>query len=153
MTTVAYDRRSKMIVADTQNTDSTGYIFRTNKIERLKNGNYFLGSGHCFTINQCRRWAEEDFAETSRPDFGVFLSDTDEYGFSCLVVSKDGKTVWLVDNEMTPTEIKDNYVAIGSGAAYAIGAMDAGANVMKAVEIACKRDGSTSKPISVVEIV
>jgi hypothetical protein len=152
MTTCLYDRRTKTIVADTQNTDASGYIYRTNKIERLKNGSYFLGSGHCFTIGQCRIWAENDFAETSRPDFGVFLSDTDEYGFCCLVISPDGKEVTLVDNEMQPSTVKDKYISVGSGASYAIGAMDAGADPIQAVKIACKRDGSTSEPIDVVEI-
>lgn len=151
MTTIVYDRRSRTIAADSQNTTAEGTIVRTNKIEKLKNG-WFLGSGHCLTIGQCRRWAEKNFAETARPEFGVFLSDTEEYGFSCLWVSADGNTVVLIDNEMEPTSIEDDYVAVGSGASFAIGALDAGASVEDALAIACKRDPSTSAPINIVRI-
>lgn len=151
MTTIVYDRRTRTIAADTQNTAKDGTIFRTHKIERLKNG-WFLGSGHCLTIGQCRRWAEKNFAESARPDFGVFLSDIDEYGFSCLWVSEDGSRVVLVDDEMEPIELQDNYMGVGSGASYAIGAMDAGATAEQAVAIACKRDGNSSEPVTLVRI-
>lgn len=153
MTTIVYDKRCKLIAADTQNTDRSGAVYRTNKIERLKDGRYFLGSGHCFTIGQIRRWAEEKFAEKHRPDFGVFLSDVDEYGFSCLVISADGKTVQLIDDEMEPIVVEDSYVAVGAGAAFAIGALDAGATAEQALEIACNRDCATSAPIYFERIV
>lgn len=149
MTTAAYDRRNRTIVADTQNTDKSGAIYRVNKIERLKDGSYFLGSGHCLTIGLTRRWAEKQFAETDRPEYGPIFEDADEFGFSCLWISKDGSKVVLIDDEMEPTELMDDYVAVGSGASYVIGAMDAGADVIKAVGIACARDGSTSAPVNV----
>ena len=153
MTTCLYDRRTKTVVADTQNTDRSGAIYRTHKIERLKDGRVFLGSGHCNTIGQMRRWAEKNFAETHRPDFGVLLSDLDEYGSSCLIISKDGEEVLLVDDEMEPLEVNDDYIAIGSGASFAIGAMDAGAEAQAAVAIAAQRDPSTSGPFDVIRIV
>lgn len=152
MTTCVYDRRSKTIVADTQNTDRTGGIYRTCKIERLKDGRYFLGSGNCFTIGITRRWAESGFCEAKRPEYGALFSDPDEYSFSCLIISKDGSTVTIVDDEMEPMLINDEYYAIGSGGAYALGAMDAGATAQDAVAIAAARDNSTSGPYDVLVI-
>lgn len=147
MTTIAYHRATKTIAADTQNTDESGSKWRVKKIETLPDGSVFLGSGHLYTIAQCKHWAEANFAEEARPDFSYYLEDTDERGFSCLWISEDGDTVILLDGELGPTEVIDDFVAIGSGAAYALGAMEAGADVVRAVEIACERDPSTSAPI------
>lgn len=152
MTTIVYDRRTKTIVADTQNTDSSGAIFRTPKIEKLSNGGYFLGSGHCLPIGLARRWAETNFAETHRPDFTAVFDKPDEFGFSCLVVSKDGNSVMLIDDETEPMVVLDAYMGVGSGCSYALGAMDAGATAQEAVAIASQRDCNTSGPFDVVEI-
>ena len=147
MTTIAYDRRTKTVAADTQNTDESGAKWRVKKIETLPDGSVFLGSGHLYTIAQCKHWAELGFDEHERPDFSYYLEDTEDRGFSCLWISADGAKVILIDGEMGPTEVIDDFVAIGSGAAYALGAMEAGADVVRAVEIACERDPSTSAPI------
>ena len=152
MTAIVYDKRTKTIVADTQNTDSSGSIFRVDKIEVLKDGRYFMGSGNYFTICKARRWAEAGFREKDRPDFGALFHDDVEYAFSCLLISKDGSMVTLIDEEMEPIVVTDEYVAIGSGAALCLGALDAGATALRAVEIACDRDGSVSRPIHQVTI-
>jgi ATP-dependent protease HslVU (ClpYQ) peptidase subunit len=117
------------------------------KIETLSDDSVFLGSGHLYTIAQCKHWAEQHFVEDARPDFSYYLEDPEDRGFSCLWISADGDTIILLDGEMGPTEVIDDFVAIGSGAAYALGAMEAGADVVRAVEIACERDPSTSAPI------
>ena len=147
MTAIVYYRRNKIIVADSQNTDRGGVMFRTNKIEKLKDGRYFMGAGNCYTIGITKRWADTGFDEDERPEYGAIFHDPDEYTFSCIVVSKDGNTVILVDDEMQPMEVTDDYVAIGSGATYCLGALDAGADAYRAIEIACDRDGSVSRPI------
>ena len=147
MTTIVYDRRTKTVAADTQNTDDAGSKWRVKKIETLPDGSVFLGSGHLYTIAQCKHWAEAGFDEDARPDFTYYLEDTDDRGFSCVCISADGEQVILIDGEMGPIEVIDDFVAIGSGAAYALGAMEAGADVVRAVEIACLRDPSTSAPI------
>ena len=147
MTTIAYHRATKTIAADTQNTDESGAKWRVKKIETLPDGSVFLGSGHLYTIAQCKHWAELEFDEHERPDFSYYLEDTEDRGFSCIWISADGEKVILIDGEMGPIEVIDDFVAIGSGAAYALGAMEAGADVVRAIEIACERDPSTSAPI------
>lgn len=147
MTTIAFDRRTKTIAADTQNTDASGQKWRVNKIEKLPDGSFFMGSGHLHTIAQCKHWAEKQWLEKFRPDFSYFLEDEDERGFSCFHVSADGTRVIMVDGELSPTEVMDDFVAVGSGAAYALGALEAGAEIVQAIEIACARDPNSSAPI------
>ena len=152
MTTIAVDLRAMVIAADTQNTDRANVAYRCSKIERLSDGRYFLGSGHLLTIGKVRRWAEKNFSEEHRPDFEeMFGKRSDDFGFSCVVIGFDGRAV-LVDDEMEPQPLRDAYFAIGSGGAFAIGAMDAGASAEEAVRAACRRDLYTSEPIDVEKI-
>lgn len=150
MTTIAFSRRDGMIASDSRNTDSAGAVFSVAKIERLRDGRYFLGSGHLLTIGMARKWAEAKFSEAKRPDFGVlFCDDADNFSFSCLVISKDGQRAVLVDDEMQPQPVSDDLLAIGSGAAYAIGAMEAGLTPEDAVGIAIMHDGNSGGPVQV----
>lgn len=152
MTTIVVDLRAMVIAADTQNTDRANTAYRCSKIERLSDGRYFLGSGHLLTIGKVRRWAEKNFSEEHRPEFGeMFGKRSEEFGFSCVVIGFDGRAT-LVDDEMEPQPLRDAYFAIGSGGAFAIGAMDAGATAEEAVRAACKRDLYTSEPIDVEKI-
>ena len=150
MTTIVFSRPHGKIVADSRNTDSAGAVFKVRKIERLDNGRYFLGAGHLYTIGLARDWAESDFSEDERPDFDVLYGDQGEdFAFSCLVISEDGRIAVLIDDEMQPQAVQDDFLAVGSGAAYAIGALEAGADPEEAVEIAISRDGNSGGPIQV----
>lgn len=154
MTTLLYDRTVKTIGVDSRNTDNSGMAFTCNKIERLPNGDFFLGSGHLLTIGAVRRWAIADFDEDERPEFGVMF-DTDlreDYSFSCLVVSSDGERTWLIDDEMERIEIFDNIIGLGSGGGYAAAARMAGATVANAIEIAIHYDSNSGGPVKTVVI-
>ncbi len=149
MTTLLYDRTIKTIGVDSRNSDDTGQTFTCNKIERLEDGRYFLGSGHLLTIGVARRWADANFDEEERPDWGVMF-DTDlrdDFGFSCLVISKDGKQTWLLDNEMEPIEIFDDIIGLGSGGGYAAAARMAGASIDRSIEIAILKDTNSGGPV------
>lgn len=147
MTTCVYDRRNKTIGVDSRNTDSAGAVYLTNKIERLPNGGFFLGSGHCLTISKVKYWAANDFADDERPEFGeLFEEGAEEFSMSCLIISPDGEKVTLMDDEITPTVIEDDFVCIGSGSALAKGALAAGATVEQAVKIAIEYDGNSGGP-------
>lgn len=152
MTTLLYDRRIKGIAVDSKNTDSGGQVFITNKIERLDDGSFFLGSGHLLGIGKAKRWANKGFLEKHRPEFGYLISDPDEYGFSCIVISEDGMTVTMIDDELEPYEVLDELVATGSGGASARAARAAGATLHEAVEIAIKYDSNSGGPVRVHHI-
>ncbi len=128
-------------------------MFTCNKIERLSDGRYFLGSGHCLTIGKARRWAEDHFSEGSRPEFGeLFCENADNFGMSCLVISADGNTVTLIDDEMQPMIVTDEYLGVGSGGASARAALAAGASAQRAVEIAIQYDGNSGGPVQTLTI-
>lgn len=153
ITTLLYDRPTKTIGVDSRNTDGTGTTFTCNKIENLPNGSYFLGSGHLWTIAATRRWAETGFVESKRPEYGVmFTEDRDDYSFSCLVISKDGKRTWLIDDEMEPIEIFDNIIGLGTGGMAARAARLAGATVEQAIEIAIECDTNSGGPVRTLTI-
>lgn len=152
MTTIAIDLKAMKIATDTQNTDSAGTAYRCRKVERLKNGSIFVGSGHLLSIGKAKRWAEKGFAEKDRPEWGeLFGKYSDNFLFSCVVIAPDG-AVTLIDDEMEPQPVFDKHLALGTGGAFAVAAMDAGASVEDAVKIACKRDIYSSEPIEVFSI-
>ena len=152
MTTIVYDLRSMLIAADTQCTDSANGKWRSHKIEKLANGDIFLGAGHELNISRARRWAHYRFDHKHRPEMPESVGeDKDDYDFSTILIQTDG-TVWLFDGELAPYRVTDEYAGIGSGASYAIGAMDAGATVEQAVRIACNRDPMSSGPVDLVAI-
>lgn len=145
MTTCVFSKPLRTIAADTQNT-LNGVKWRTRKIERLPDGRVFLGSGHSFTIAQARGWAMSNWKDA--PDWSYLDEDEDDRGFECLVISQDGKKVWHVDSaERFPNEVDGDHFAVGSGAAYALGALAAGADPVRAIEIAADHDPNTSAPI------
>lgn len=153
MTTLLYDRTTKTIAVDSKNTDSGGQGFLCNKIERLRDGRFFLGSGHLLTIGKARRWAEAYFEEDERPEFGeLFTDESGEFGFSCIIISPDGEKVIIVDDEMEPWEALDEIVATGSGGQAARAARLAGATPERAVEIAVICDSNSGGPVVVHQI-
>ena len=58
MTTIVVSRKHKSIAADSYNTDSSGMARLVNKIEKLNNGHYFLGSGHLKPLGLIKRWLD-----------------------------------------------------------------------------------------------
>lgn len=153
MTTVAYDRRTKTIGTDSKNTDAAGQVFLVNKIERLTDGRFFLGSGHLLTIDQMKFWADQKFHPKQRPDFSQLMGeDKDDFSSSCIVISKDGNTVWIIDDEVTPFEVEDDIVTTGSGGSVARGALAAGATMEEAINIAIRYDSNSGGPVRVHKI-
>lgn len=152
MTTLVYDRRTKTIGVDSRNTDSSAQGFSINKIERISGGRYFLGSGHCYTINLAKQWADANFSEEAWPDFSPIRDDEDKFGMSCLIISEDGEKVILLDSELIPMEVFDDIVATGSGGMFAKAALLAGATIQKAIEIAIELDVNSGYPVRVERI-
>lgn len=139
---------------DSRNTDDSGTVFLTDKIERLPDGRFFLGSGHCLLISAAKAWATKNYAEHDRPEAFELLrgEKAEDYGMSCLIISTDGEEVILLDSEETPIEVLDEFVAAGSGGAYARAALAAGANMQRAIEIAIQFDGNSGGPVRLHKI-
>lgn len=69
--------------------------------------------------------------------------------FQFLIVA--GGELFDIDEELTVIKSDDNLYSIGSGGPYALGALYAGAEPMKAMEIAAKLSAYTSPPFYIEE--
>lgn len=138
MTTIAY--RAGILAADSQGTDDDhGGRTKTTKIFKIRDCiAAFAGDvaeGHVFM-----KWLRKGKPEDEKPTF-----DKDEFEG----VTLDANGLWFWDWNFIPVPLEDEFCAIGSGAAFAIGAMEAGASAIEAVEIAIRRDtGSGGKIVS-----
>ena len=139
MTTIAYDRATRTMAADTQCT-AGARKFRTHKVRRLKDGGLIGSCGSMVDILKIHRWAEAGFPKKGRPELG------DDADFESMIVNGDG-TVFLMDEALEMMEFSDEFLAIGSGGPYATAAMACGKTVIEAVDLAARFDPATSAPV------
>ncbi len=114
-----------------------GDCFHTEirKVFRAKDGAILGSAGQAFDYTGFLAWYED----------GGELNVTD--GFEGLILKPDGR-VFCVDSKGRQFEHQVP-AAVGSGAAVAYGAMDAGASPAKAIAIASKRNAFTGGSITV----
>lgn len=131
------------MVADSQCTSSNGSKARVRKLVRIPGVGVFGGAGDFLAVLMLREWAANGF-EGKRP---AKTADSE-----CLLAREDG-SIWYLAGSGPPFEILDKFTAIGSGAAFAEGAMAYGASALEAVRIAADRDSGTSGPFQQMEVV
>jgi hypothetical protein len=139
MTTVAWD--GVMLAAD-RNIGS----LTNGKIFQLKNGEYVAGAGYYDQIVEIVRWMDAGERPARRPA----LPDKDAESSDIVILRPNKKLFWLTWPYLRRVPVLDRIVAVGSGSAYALGAMAAGANAKQAIEIASRYDGATGGGIDVV---
>lgn len=140
MTTIAY--KAGQMVADSQCTGGGGSKTRVRKLIRIPGVGVFGGAGDFLAVLTLRDWAIAGF-EGKRP---AKTGDSE-----CLLAREDG-TIWYLAGTGQPFELMDKFTAIGSGAAFAEGAMAYGASALEAVRIAADRDSGTSGPFQLMEV-
>jgi ATP-dependent protease HslVU (ClpYQ) peptidase subunit len=135
VTTIATDGKS--MAGDGNSTVDRGIVRRTYpKVDRLADGRLFGSCGDSCEGKAIADWLNAGADRVSYPA----LKDL---GTQALVLNLDG-TIDIYDSySMGYPDRVDAPVAIGSGAAYAIGAMDAGASPLRAVELTALRDPFT----------
>jgi hypothetical protein len=138
VTTVAF--RDGVMAADSLGTDEMIGKCRLQKIRRVK----VKGKEHL--IGVCGHFeASLLFAEWygSRSDkiFDRITRFDKDSDFSVLIWT--GKKLFTADRMMLMYEAHEDYYAIGTGASYAITAMDCGKSAAQAVQMAMKRDINT----------
>jgi ATP-dependent protease HslVU (ClpYQ) peptidase subunit len=137
LTTIVASMKHKLMAADSKCGGEPGIPFRTQKIFRVEEKLIGFAGAAMHAIK---------FIEWLRHGTPMSLVyDKDECTFDALVM--DGGFLLYYDNELVPLIVNEPYYAIGSGAAYAIGAMDAGASPKRAVELAAKRDDNSGLPV------
>ena len=157
MTTVAY--KAGIMACDSCWTYGDAVDTLSTKIARLKSG-ALLGMGGC---NDSRQFIElldnvktfkqlpkyKELIEIRASFIGLLVLPSKEIVKIC--------TTALAQTDENSTElgiwpIEDGYAAIGSGADFAIGALDYGASARQAVKIACRRDINSRLPVRQVTL-
>jgi hypothetical protein len=138
MTVIAY--RDGVLAADSCATDASFQTY-TQKLFRRKG----VLIGFCGDIEQALVFVDWYFDRKSRqPD------RTSENEWEAIVITKEGAEMW--GPSLRPVPVIDHFYALGSGAAVAMGAMEAGATAKKAAQIACRRDPFCKEPVYTVRI-
>ena len=138
MTVIAY--RDGIMAADSQVTD-TGADMVYGEIDKIVSINGWMAGAAQSVIHtqQFFRWLRGSKTE---PDWESLHG---------LVVRPDGR-VFEFDHAKTPFEMRYQHgVAIGSGNRFAVAAMMAGADAVRAVEIAIALDSGCGGPITTLQ--
>lgn len=141
MTTIAWDGVS--LAADKQ----MGGRYTAGKIFPLGGGCYLAGAGIYDQIVEVATWVVQGADEDKKPKF-----EHAEDASDILIVDAEGKAYWLTWPFLRRVELTEKFVAVGSGAEYAIGAMAMGASARRAVQIATRFDPYTGKGMTVVKV-
>lgn len=145
MTTIAY--RDGIMAADTLISDEGSGLRRGyhQKIFRLDDGSIIGCCGSSAAIQRFKNWALAGADMANKPIFTV------DHGFGCIWVRPDGTVSCWHSEMMEPQHtIPPAWgMAMGSGNEVAVGAMAAGADPMRAVEIAAMIDTGTGGSIQV----
>jgi len=127
MTVVAWD--GAVLAADRM-MPMGSVVYSVCKIRVVSSGIVLAATGDAVTCNLLMEWYEagadrDQYPRPAKPDMEADL-----------IVAKPDGTLWHSCGGPTFDEIKQNFAAFGMGAGVAVGAMAAGANAVRAVQIA-----------------
>lgn len=141
MTTIAY--KDGILVSDTQLTWGSE-IHYTTKIMELSRTGLIIA---CAGTARYERRAHEIFN-----DPGWKSMDLSEKAKEFSALLFDGTELYLLTGNYIPIPITDKYIAIGSGAAYALAAMSLGCSAKDAVKVASQFDVYTNDRVETYEL-
>ena len=147
MTTIAL--RDGVIAADSQETHGDGRIAECKNLYSIS-GTIIGTAGDSYTGLIFVDWFERGARMEDAPDLSHVQSDED---FECIVIeNKD--TIYTINRffQKYPVEMADGFYALGWGSAYAMAAMEMGADAKKAVQIAVKYDAYTGGKIKTMKV-
>lgn len=144
MTTIAF--KDGILAADSLITEGNERVGFITKIGRLECGVLYGAAGRLSTAQKFMAWVETGM-DGDPPDF------TDKDG------DQNGKGFVIIDSEIIEfgahgavdkIPLVTSY-SIGSGAAYARGAMEAGLSAEEAVKVACEIDVFSGGPVQTLQ--
>ena len=158
---------SCFIVADSRTTDNDGRIFTHPDVQKISENGMFLiaGSGETLPCDIAQHvWVPPTPSKQDREDLYHFMivkampslrkclsengynfdEDNKEMRFQFIIAV--GGEIFDVDQECSVSKSDTGVYAAGSGAAYALGALHAGADAYEAMEIASKLTAFTAPP-------
>lgn len=127
MTVIAWD--GKTLAADRQGTNC-GMRFPATKLFHLADGTVVAGTGVLAAVHRMKQWYENGADVSNYPDCQKTNDD-----WCRLVVVKPGGSVTYYEGQPVGIPSESVPAAWGSGRDFAMGAMLAGANAVRAVEI------------------
>ena len=136
--------RNRVMAADTQMTIGDEKL-RVKKLRVLEDGSIFGSAGDASAIDKLEEWVKAGAPKNKRPRINK------ELAIECLVLKPDG-TIWFIGTDLVFEQLAAEFMAIGTGGAYALGAMARGATAVQAVKIAARFDVNTSEPIDKMEL-
>lgn len=153
MTTIAY--KNGILATDSCWASGDFIESRNVKFIKLKNGIICAGSGanddrHIINI----------FSKIKNPRNVPNVKELLEFCHQDTkhLIVYPNKDIWILDIKYSENEkwanfypIKNDFIAIGSGAHFAVGAMAAGKSAIEAVEIACTLDINSCLPVHYIE--
>jgi len=159
MTVIAYSKG--VLAADSRATDDTGQIFKTTKLYELPNGSFcgVAGDADCRDVLTLLGRGASIIKLPSRASLVKTQTNC-----TVLWVFPGGEQIYRIQiGDGTPEKpdagwwaevlkIEDGYAAIGSGGAYALGAIVAGKTAVEAVRAACKLDVNCGLPLSFLKV-
>lgn len=146
MTTIIYDQENGEIAADSQD---TGNGTKQTCLKLYRVNDHIIGTaGGSYSGLLFVRWFAEWEGEPDwddRQDTPDLTNLSEDEDFECIVV-RPNKSCYTINRLFVPYEMlkSQGAVALGSGAAAALGAFSAGVDVKEAVRIACKIDAHSS---------
>jgi ATP-dependent protease HslVU (ClpYQ) peptidase subunit len=143
MTTIIADSKRKIMVSDSKCTYGDTH-FRMQKIYQMPDGTLIGFSGSVSEATKFVNWWIDGANIANKPNFG-------EESFDALVLDDSGINLW--DSNLIKIRIIQDFFAVGSGAQFALGALRAGADPVRAVEIAAQEDNNSGLPIDSVTYV
>lgn len=148
LTTIAY--RQGVLAADTRGTDDSYHpgIYRCEKLFRA-GGDVIATAGDDTTGMLFVDWyGSRALGKRPKPPSRLVDGEAD---FCCLVMTEVG--LFWYDKWCRPNKVLDEFYAIGSGAAYAMGAMAHGAGALEAVQTAARWDPYTGGEVETMMLV
>ena len=143
MTTVVW--RSPFLAADRQ----VGEVHSARKIFDVGGGSYIAGAGYYDQAFEVAEWWRAGCKRDALPTF----PEDNEKGSDLLLVKPDGSAYWLTWPYLRPVPVAEQFVAVGSGSEYALGALAMKATAKRAVEVAIQFDPQSGKGVDVVRVV
>lgn len=134
--------RDGVIASDTMLSYGGTCLPQTNlrKVRRIGDALYGM-TGHPEDFELFEEWFQNGADKNEKPS----LNDD----FLLLAVNQEGRIQFWTDS-LAPYDIDAGFMAIGSGKELALAAMEAGADAIRAVEIACKYDTGSELPVASV---
>jgi hypothetical protein len=146
MSVIVYDVRNGLMCSDTRAYGGDSHpIGNKRKIHRLSDGSLLgMSSSQPGVPEEFKAWIErgaklEDYGPTS-PDI------------EALLVKPNGDVFLFSDSYYAAGPLTGDVFTVGSGKKYALGALRAGADAQRAVEVACECDTMCGGPVTALKL-